>query len=96
MVFALYALPKLLNILRASRFSSFHFENRHRNGWGHLVVTRKDREELHKHRGGVVWFTSLPGSGKSTIAHLLEKVVLLMSYMVITSARDSVLTYVFS
>ncbi|MCK4389900.1 MAG: hypothetical protein KAV83_06655 [Desulfobacterales bacterium] len=27
------------NILRASRFSSFHFGNRHRNGRDHLVVS---------------------------------------------------------
>lgn len=35
-------------------------------------VTREDRESLHKHRGIAVWFTGLPASGKSTIAHHVE------------------------
>ena len=30
------------------------------------------REKLNGHRGLVVWFTGLSGSGKSTIAHALD------------------------
>ena len=41
--------------------------------WHPSLVTRKDRERLNKHRSGVVWFTGLSASGKSTIAHFLEK-----------------------
>jgi len=41
--------------------------------WHPRLVSRKDRERLNKHRSGVVWFTGLPASGKSTIAHFLEK-----------------------
>jgi len=41
--------------------------------WFNGFVTREDREKLHKHKGAVVWFTGLSASGKSTIAHHLEK-----------------------
>lgn len=43
--------------------------------WFNGFVTREDREKLHKHRGAVVWFTGLSASGKSTIAHHLEKLL---------------------
>lgn len=36
-------------------------------------ISRQDREQLHGHKGAVVWFTGLPASGKSTISHLVEK-----------------------
>ncbi|MCU0865170.1 MAG: adenylyl-sulfate kinase [Planctomycetes bacterium] len=36
------------------------------------TVQRRDREILLGQRGGVVWFTGLSGSGKSTIARQLE------------------------
>jgi len=41
--------------------------------WFNSYITFKDREKLHGHKGAVVWFTGLPASGKSPIAHLLEK-----------------------
>ncbi len=41
--------------------------------WHPRLVNRGDRERLNKHRSGVIWFTGLPASGKSTIAHFLEK-----------------------
>jgi adenylylsulfate kinase len=41
--------------------------------WFNSYVTRADRENLHGHRGAVIWFTGLSASGKSTIAHLVEK-----------------------
>ncbi|SMP81644.1 adenylylsulfate kinase [Desulfonatronum zhilinae] len=37
------------------------------------LVSREDRERLHGHKSCLVWFTGLSGSGKSTIAHLVEK-----------------------
>lgn len=36
-------------------------------------VSREDREQLHKHKGFVLWFTGLSASGKSTISHYVEK-----------------------
>lgn len=41
--------------------------------WHPRLISKQDRERLNKHRSGVIWFTGLPASGKSTIAHLLEK-----------------------
>jgi adenylylsulfate kinase len=36
-------------------------------------VTRDKRNNLHKHKSVVLWFTGLSGSGKSTLAHALEE-----------------------
>jgi adenylylsulfate kinase len=36
-------------------------------------VTRAQREQLNGHQGCVVWFTGLSGSGKSTIANLVDR-----------------------
>lgn len=36
-------------------------------------VTKKDRNILNKHDSGVIWFTGLSASGKSTIAHFIER-----------------------
>lgn len=36
-------------------------------------VTKSDRNRLNRHDSGVIWFTGLSASGKSTIAHLIEK-----------------------
>lgn len=41
--------------------------------WHHATVTRERREKLNGHRGAVVWFTGLSGSGKSTVAHMVEE-----------------------
>jgi adenylylsulfate kinase len=41
--------------------------------WHEATVTRGKREQLHGHRGTVVWFTGLSGSGKSTLAHAVEE-----------------------
>ena len=41
--------------------------------WHKSVITRGDREKLHKHKSVVLWFTGLSGSGKSTLAHAIEE-----------------------
>ena len=41
--------------------------------WFNGHVSRLDREKLNGHKGAVIWFTGLSASGKSTIAHLVEK-----------------------
>lgn len=40
--------------------------------WHAHVVTRHQREQINGHRGCVVWFTGLSGSGKSTIANAMD------------------------
>ena len=45
-------------------------QNVHRQA---LSISREDREHLNGHKGKVIWFTGLSGSGKSTIANALEK-----------------------
>ena len=41
--------------------------------WHPHPVTVAQREKLHGHRGVVLWFTGLSGSGKSTVAGALEE-----------------------
>jgi adenylylsulfate kinase len=41
--------------------------------WFNGYIRREDREKLHGHKGAVIWFTGLSASGKSTIAHHVEK-----------------------
>ncbi|KHE90786.1 MAG: sulfate adenylyltransferase subunit CysN [Candidatus Scalindua rubra] len=38
-------------------------------------VSLKEREERYKHKTAVIWFTGLSGSGKSTIAKSLERIL---------------------
>ena len=41
--------------------------------WQALDVDRAARSALKGHRGRVIWFTGISGSGKSTIANMVEK-----------------------
>lgn len=41
--------------------------------WYDASVTREKREVLNGHKSILLWFTGLSGSGKSTIAHAIEK-----------------------
>jgi adenylylsulfate kinase len=40
--------------------------------WHQHQVSRADRETQNGHRGCVIWFTGLSGSGKSTVANVLD------------------------
>ena len=51
-------------------FSLRRADNIHRQP---LVVNREAREKLSGHKGRVLWFTGLSGSGKSTVANALEQ-----------------------
>lgn len=41
--------------------------------WHKVNVNRQDRNRLNNHKSGLLWFTGLSASGKSTIAHSVEK-----------------------
>lgn len=41
--------------------------------WSDATLTAAERETLAGHRGGVVWFTGLSGSGKTTVAQQLDR-----------------------
>ena len=41
--------------------------------WHETLVDRQDRNRRNKHKSGVVWLTGCPASGKSTIAHHMER-----------------------
>lgn len=41
--------------------------------WHHAVITRRLREHLNGHKSAILWFTGLPGAGKSTLAHTVEE-----------------------
>jgi len=43
--------------------------------WQATKVTRADREELLQQRGRILWFTGLSGSGKSTVADEVERLL---------------------
>ena len=58
--------------------------------WHHATVTRERRERLHGHRGAVLWFTGLPSSGKSTIAHATEERLHLQSCRTFVLDGDNV------
>lgn len=40
--------------------------------WHQSSVTCEDRNRLNQHKSGIVWFTGLSASGKSTIANAVE------------------------
>ncbi len=40
--------------------------------WHSPTITRDCRQQLNQHQAAILWFTGLPSSGKSTLAHALE------------------------
>ncbi len=47
--------------------------NKNNVTWYNGRVSKSDRENQHGHKAAVVWFTGLSASGKSTVAHMVEK-----------------------
>jgi adenylylsulfate kinase len=41
--------------------------------WYDGYIKRAERNRLNNHKSGLIWFTGLSASGKSTVAHLVEK-----------------------
>jgi bifunctional enzyme CysN/CysC len=58
--------------------------------WEEGGVTREAREARNGHAGAVVWFTGLSGSGKSTVAKLVEKELFAGGRQVIRLDGDNV------
>ncbi|BAU23926.1 adenylylsulfate kinase [Caldimicrobium thiodismutans] len=58
--------------------------------WHKTEVTREMRENLNGHRSLVIWFTGLPSSGKSTIAHQLELKLYDLKVKTITLDGDNI------
>ena len=43
--------------------------------WHAHTITRPEREKRNNHKGAVLWFTGLSGSGKSTVANAVESLL---------------------
>lgn len=41
--------------------------------WQDGYLRKEERNRLNNHKSGLIWFTGLSGSGKSTIAHYVER-----------------------
>ncbi len=50
----------------------FALRRSHNIHWQEVKVDKAARAEMNSHQPGVVWFTGLSGSGKSTIANIVE------------------------
>ncbi|HHI02307.1 MAG TPA: adenylyl-sulfate kinase [candidate division Zixibacteria bacterium] len=54
------------------------------------LITRQNREARNRHRSYIIWLTGLSGSGKSTIARELERVLFEKKYQVMILDGDIV------
>jgi bifunctional enzyme CysN/CysC len=50
----------------------FALRRSHNIHWQEVRVDKQARAQMNNHRPGVVWYTGLSGSGKSTIANIVE------------------------
>ncbi|NQV18098.1 MAG: adenylyl-sulfate kinase [Armatimonadetes bacterium] len=58
--------------------------------WHETGISKQDREKINGHKGIVIWFTGLSGSGKSTIAVELQAILFEMGCHVYTLDGDNV------
>ncbi|MFN3976892.1 MAG: adenylyl-sulfate kinase [Aquificaceae bacterium] len=58
--------------------------------WHPVEVTREMRQILNGHKSVALWFTGLPASGKSTIAHTTEKRLYEMGVRTYTLDGDNI------
>jgi len=66
-------IDKLTNATVAAGMIHFSLRRAQNVHWQALEVTRADHALLKNQRPAVLWFTGLSGSGKSTIANIVEK-----------------------
>ena len=55
-------------------------------------VSKEDREQQNGHKGHVLWFTGLSGSGKSTVASAVERELYQLGYRTFILDGDNVRT----
>lgn len=58
--------------------------------WHRSVVTRKKRNAQNKHNSAALWFTGLPSSGKSTLAHAVEEKIFEIGCQTVVLDGDNV------
>jgi bifunctional enzyme CysN/CysC len=65
-------IDKLTNVTVGAGLLHFALRRSHNIHWQDVKVDKTARTELNSHPPAVVWFTGLSGSGKSTIANIVE------------------------
>jgi bifunctional enzyme CysN/CysC len=58
--------------------------------WHQLDVSKQARAALNRQKPSVLWFTGLSGAGKSTIANIVEKQLLVLGHHTMTLDGDNV------
>ena len=58
--------------------------------WHRLDVSKQARAGLNRQKPAVLWFTGLSGAGKSTIANIVEKQLLVLGHHTMTLDGDNV------
>jgi adenylylsulfate kinase len=58
--------------------------------WSHSSVKREDKEKLLGQKGILLWFTGLSATGKTTIAHSLERSLYESGYLSVVLDGDNV------
>ena len=66
-------IDKLTNATVAAGMIHFSLRRAQNVHWQALEITREEHANLKNQKPAVLWFTGLSGSGKSTIANLVEK-----------------------
>ncbi len=66
-------IDKLTNATVAAGMIHFSLRRAQNVHWQALEITREEHARLKNQKPAVLWFTGLSGSGKSTIANLVEK-----------------------
>ena len=65
-------IDKLTNVTVGAGLLHFALRRSHNIHWQDVKVDKSARTELNSHAPAVLWFTGLSGSGKSTIANIVE------------------------
>ena len=64
----------MTDLVQSKKWDTLLSEKKGKNiVWNNGYITQKDRIRKNKHQSGLLWFTGIPSSGKSTIAYQLEK-----------------------